>query len=1070
MRKIGNFIKNNLIDQKKTGDKLTVKYGFRDKRMITKKIKYMGTLHRNLIRDRVLENIDPNYKLENNRIKRISKFDIIAEFNKFDYKLNFKKYETPNKIQLSRRNFINNIKKQINNLKDSKNRQVSVKLKTPAGGDIFRTISGVGAKNDDDLIRELDNFESMGLSSISGSDKYVEGSRLDTSFVGITSFAPLEGGSTKTKKYKNIAGDYYISRNFSSHKSNKNNCLIDCIRSQTDEKLPHSSRIRDNLGIERGEKIKINEIEKFEDYIKKNINVISDTKPNKEVYFDDTKINERIDKGRLKFKDLLTMFRTRVEETPNFVYKSKKKYGETLLLMLKDEHYSVVIRNKSKYCKISGMSYRKKKPTKYQIQQELIRQGRIDYYFNKLKMAGYKMKRSIKKTKDVEYLPCFFDFETIYNEECVLVPYAVVYKISGREVIFYKGFDCLNKFMKDIMLVKERLVLIGYNSSRFDNFFIAQYCFEKDFIKNNSVFYVQNSILQLRFGQHKVFDLCRILMCPLKKACDSFKTKNKKIDGFSHDKMQKLYREGKLEKFLKKKTKELEEYNKMDVLALEELYYKTQESCKKLIDDLKLEVLTKKDKKFNLYDYFTISSLAFHIWQRVAKKYGYSNHILAPKTQEIYDNMRSSMTAGRTEVFYKINEKKLAKCLLINDGIRAVDVTSLYPFVMEKYQYPKGDSIKTNEYVKGKLGIYRCNILKQPKKNIFPKREKGEPLNWKSTKPIMNQWLTSVDIECMKKYNSKLEVFEGYYWMETFNPFKEYIKVFKEEKKRQDFLRSIGSKDYNGALREMTKLFQNAMSGKVNQRIFKDNFSIVSSLEEYRKFMMKNEVKELTLLSNGDIAIKGEKRNYIYNREYVKPCQFGMFIYSYSRRHMYENIISKYDVIYMDTDSAFLKLKDYENFVKENPELMGSEFGQLKEEIGENKGTPAIFIAPKCYLVEAKKEKNSKRKFKGINKNDKWLRKEDFKKMKKDGLSDKEIYKRSKKVFSYEMFKEIYDINTDKERSKDKIVIFCKQILKKKIIVNKKNGKTKVFQLIHRLLKKEIGKVGGKKKRKKKIK
>lgn len=1127
-----NTISKNLISQRKIGDKVEFIYG-RPEKPFVKRYKYMGEIHRKFIREKAITPIDDNIVVNNGRIERLSKFEKQVDFDKFGGVINFKKFETPKGNQLGKNKFVESIRNEIVKLRrsgDMRNRQVSIRIIGPDGSKFFRTISGKGARNDRELVRKIEEWEKEDIrgrinmpSDIVGSDNAIGGGMVDTSFIGITSFDNPGGGGTKTKKYKNVANEFYISRNYSSHKSNKNNCLMDCLRSQTDRKFKTCASIRKDLKLDSKSMIDINKINIFEDYFGMNINVICDEQPDFKVYFDDEKLNKLVSSNRrIKLDLLIKQFRTRVEETPQFIYRTKKKYDKTVNLLLKDQHYTVILNSKNNYCEISGLSYNKKKPKASEIKRHLIKCGRLDHYFNVLKMKGYEMKKNKIEKKKVSFTVCFFDFETIYNDEFCLVPYSVVYKIKGGEPVFYKGFDCLKKFMKDIMTCKKRLVLIGYNSSRFDNFFIAQYCFEMDILKKNSVFYVQNSILQLNFGGHKVFDLCRILMCSLKNGCDSFKTKHKKIDGFSHEKMQKLYKAGKLEEFLKKNSKELEEYNKMDVLALEDLYNLAEESCKKLIDNFKLKDKNGEDEIFKLYNYFTISSLTFETWTKICKKKNEGNFIKAPQTEEQYNNIRSSMTAGRTEVFFK---DEFTKCLIFYLQMRGVDVTSLYPFVMEKFQYPKGDLIETKEYVKGKLGVYRCNILKQPKKNIFPKREKDKPLDWKSTEPIINQWLTSVDIESLKKHNGKVEIFEGYYWLETFNPFTEYISVFKKDKMLQDSLK--GTKNYNGAKREMDKLFMNSLSGKVLQRIFKDEFTIVSTLKEYRNFIEKNKVKELNLLSNGDVAIKGEKRVYNYNRDFVKPCQFGVFIYAYARRHMYDNIISKYDVQYMDTDSAFLKIDDYYNFLEDhavenikdkmpklkkemrkeeyykmlekNSTFMGNEFGKLKEEIGENTGKESIYLAPKCYFVEAKIEKNSKRKFKGVGKGDKWFKKKDliriekgklkFKdirdifsigyslkeklinmgkiirmkkiknKLMKGKITDEEIYKIGHNTLSYSMFKELYNINTQKKKYRDKITIFCAQLTKHKFLVDKKTGRTKVFQVCYRLLKKEIGKI-----------
>lgn len=45
-----------------------------------------------------------------------------------------------------------------------------------------------------------------------------------------------------------------------------------------------------------------------------------------------------------------------------------------------------------------------------------------------------------------------------------------------------------------------------------------------------------------------------------------------------------------------------------------------------------------------------------------------------------------------------------------------------------------------------------------------------------------------------------------------------------------------------------------------------------------------------------------EKKIEKYNR----PLYLASFIYAYARGHLYDHILSRYDVLYMDTDSALM--------------------------------------------------------------------------------------------------------------------------------------------------------------------
>ena len=63
--------------------------------------------------------------------------------------------------------------------------------------------------------------------------------------------------------------------------------------------------------------------------------------------------------------------------------------------------------------------------------------------------------------------------------------------------------------------------MIGFNNSRFDNFILLENIFNYDML--NDVIICNNKILNIKFGgRNLTYDLCFILNCSLKNACESF--------------------------------------------------------------------------------------------------------------------------------------------------------------------------------------------------------------------------------------------------------------------------------------------------------------------------------------------------------------------------------------------------------------------------------------------------------------------------------------------------------------------------------------------------------------------
>ena len=85
-----------------------------------------------------------------------------------------------------------------------------------------------------------------------------------------------------------------------------------------------------------------------------------------------------------------------------------------------------------------------------------------------------------------------------------------------------------------------------------------------------------------------------------------------------------------------------------------------------------------------------------------------------------------------------------------------------------------------------------------------------------------------------------------------------------------------------------------------------------------------------------------------------KPLWFGILIYAYARKHMYENILEKYNPIYMDTDSAILKIEYYQKLMQQKPELFLKNgdlkiFGNLSDEF--QQADEVYCFNPKNYFV-----------------------------------------------------------------------------------------------------------------------
>lgn len=335
------------------------------------------------------------------------------------------------------------------------------------------------------------------------------------------------------------------------------------------------------------------------------------------------------------------------------------------------------------------------------------------------------------------------------------------------------------------------------------------------------------------------------------------------------------------------------------------------------------------------------------------------------------------------------------------------------------------------KFVKDKYGY---DLYREYAPNVIAKREKDKPLDWFFKDEIPDVKLTSVDIDVLREatgdYNC-VEILEGYYWEDSRTDiFIHYLDPPRLEKSKQDRLKEhrknlkkinpdmtedyykskmeeVYGEDYNEAKREGCKGISNSLSGKLLEAIHTDVYKMFS-VKDFIAMEKDEGINELEIIDfgNGFSMLSGKKTEEdSFNAiKEPKPSYLGMFVYSYARRLMYNKILGRYLTLYMDTDSACMPLCEWDRLNNEYDGLNfvnTGEYGCIEEEVCEEHlcdeckknpstkpmingkrcpdcvFTPAdriIAIAPKNYMVENTKcDYLSKRKFKGVRKNDFWL-------------------------------------------------------------------------------------------------
>lgn len=591
---------------------------------------------------------------------------------------------------------------------------------------------------------------------------------------------------------------------------------------------------------------------------------------------------------------------------------------------------------------------------------------------NEFKLC-YKLNEvwKLNKQNKMKTYYIFFDYETIvdYNKDMCFQEYSISWTkfteedLSNLETFDFKneskdidlyikdkvfnkvGYDCSDHFIKFILEHGQnaKFNFISYNGSNFDHIILLKRLLEYKEVEINvsDIFFNNNQLLNFKIlGRHTMFDVKKHLLGSLSENCKSFKVNCVSKKSFNHHEAQLLHDENKLIEHMTN-NKELIEYNNNDVLSLAVIYKRYEESCKK--NKYLKELITLETP---LCDYLTIGSLVYKITKNHWRKLFIDHNILLKNkdtgkieetivnkpiyfdklTMKEYNDLMNYKAAGRVELFNGIKE--------INEEIVSLDLCSAYPYSMciNKVFYPYGQIIRTDKYVEGKIGFYYCDIdqsnlkLKNlpnivPKKN-FMKNKKGEIIGCESndwgTNEILNDYLISTPIiEQLKKYECKVIVKEGFYFMNKIKSCSlfEFILEFMKQKNEQDKLKREKSPLYNPALREVNKLSPNGVSGKLIEGFHCEKTEVINA-EKYAELIISDKVESvntINIIGNKVFCTYKIKEEELLDEQ--RPIYLGILVYNYTQIHMYNNayaVIGLDKCLYTDTDSLKFKKSELE--------------------------------------------------------------------------------------------------------------------------------------------------------------
>lgn len=559
-----------------------------------------------------------------------------------------------------------------------------------------------------------------------------------------------------------------------------------------------------------------------------------------------------------------------------------------------------------------------------------------------------------KYGKKIKYI--FFDYETVinWNNVSCMETYSLSFFVADDEILARLntadengdtetverlmrtnchnsiGFDCSNALLDYIIDNQHQTLftLISFNGSNFDNFLLLDFLLRtkhtekcKFMLDENKIFYNGTQLLNFCINWHGTFDVCKHLSGKLTDLCDDFKIKTCAKLHFDHSEAQTLFDNGTLIEEIKK-NKELIKYNNFDVLSLGVLYWRYKQAL------TNMEITEEYGK--NLHNNLTIGGI---IWKVAGEWWDKKGYKFGNLPLDLYKDILKYKVAGRVEMFNGVAE--------ILEAMMSMDACSLYPYVLSilDVYYPYGEITLTDEYVKGKIGFYYCDIdqrnLKQNNlPNILPEKTKNENL-WDSDATLNDYCISSVMIEQFQKYGCDIKIKNGFYFedkaksCEMFGFLHELMGAKNEQDKHKQKVKDIKKKlkeatkdedieklkeeyikadnNYNASLRATLKLLMNAISGKIIEGLHVKKTSVCDA-EKFLKIANDKRTKKINTINIiGENVFVSHEVNEEYEIEKQRPVYLGVLCYDYAKCFMFDHVyapIGLKNLVYTDTDAG----------------------------------------------------------------------------------------------------------------------------------------------------------------------
>lgn len=530
---------------------------------------------------------------------------------------------------------------------------------------------------------------------------------------------------------------------------------------------------------------------------------------------------------------------------------------------------------------------------------------------------------------------------------------------------------------------------IAHNGSRFDFYLLLNAMKDIGHENTSKVNDVINpvfrgfSVIGMEMYSHLFRDSCCFLTASLSGLCKSFKVGDCKIKTFdlhgetiTNEQLCFYKPELNVKKFLRLEVedpmfwREYVRYCKADCTSLMRIWDIYTANVDKLVEKMHPSLL----RRCSVNSCLTIASHAKKLFTNIVGGNWSDNNCPAWNYNSSYKKyvnfLRDPEHERKRLCDERINFVKLFKRGGISHcnkagkhtrGVASVDITSQYPASMVLMKVPAGFSRWTKEYDPAVYGLYHIENAVYERSAFKPAcgQFDGACLNWKkashATDYIDSEMLAYLRKNHGLKSFTVVRALVSDECVDGNKIFGRYVNTLFAAKAEQDVYKANDAEEYNPALREVIKLYLNALSGK-----------LVEDPSKYSKSKVINQ-------DCVDKARDANKKVQRFNGMYLEDADnsnvnvlvlLGVMVYSYSKRLLFEYIDMLPErsdsVIATETDSIYFAKADLahlqracENYEGEYPCMFGSALGNIK--IEKNTDEVAYFLGKKMYYIAGNK-------------------------------------------------------------------------------------------------------------------